>query len=683
MKNPDAVRPLAKPSEQEMALTIIPILRRELTTAARKGQLQQERASFVAILLVTVLGTFAAWYYPSGWFVGRYMMSQVSAQAFIFVFVAHGMSLLAVLVLGALSIAAEMDRKTLGFLLATRLSNAEIVLGKLAACLAGFFASLAAGLPFAILLNVLGGVDPRLILLAYGGLCSTAFFVTAISIWVSTAAPDSRRAVSATMLWLIAWSVIPVFVGVTPILTRLGLRPPGFVLTLNAWVLASNPLTLLPMFLRGGFSPGALYYTIGWMSGLQVAAGIVFVLAAIVRLRSAFRVSVGGDGHGLARMFTLPVWRFRPRPPVGDDPIFWRERYTSRTNLIGQLAGMCIAMGVYAALAYFTFFYARRAFVELWHHGYTAGATAAVQPEFNIIERLFFDRPAADAPLDSARIDFNLFLRFLTVPFVFMLTIGTAGLAVEAIKNERAKETWSSLIATPLSARDILRGKLRASLWRLRGLGTTIIVLWTLGLLSGAIHPLGYLASVLVMASWTWFFLVSGMLAALRAKDLRGSTNVSVTAFFLPMVSTALPFLLPAGLSSIVWGAGSTPMLAWLSLASYRELRGALHEPVYHSLHWFKLDTGDGPLWVALTCLIGIVAPALWGRSIWLYSIAHLAEPPGCAASERPGNGEPDSSPSRSTTVAGRSRRLTGAFTSFPAGAPGERITSGTPISSR
>src|SRR4029077_3608983 len=53
------------------------------------------------------------------------------------------------------------------------------------------------------------------------------------------------------------------------------------------------------------------------------------------------------------------------------------------------------------------------------------------------------------------------------------------------------------------------------------------------------------------------------------------------------------------------------------------------------------------------------------------------------AASERPGNGEPSESPSKSTTVAGRSRRLTGSLTTRFAGAPGERITSGAPTSSR
>jgi hypothetical protein len=41
-------------------------------------------------------------------------------------------------------------------------------------------------------------------------------------------------------------------------------------------------------------------------------------------------------------------------------------------------------------------------------------------------------------------------------------------------------------------------------------------------------------------------------------------------------------------------------------------------------LQWVGISTGEGPLWVALACLIGIIAPALWGRWIWLYSVANF-----------------------------------------------------------
>ena len=108
-------------------MTIIPICRRELTVSARRGRLQSERAWFVCILAVIALGTFASWYYSSNQFVGRYLMPQVAAQSFVFVVIAHATSLMGIATVGALSIASELDRKTLGFLLATRLVNAEIV----------------------------------------------------------------------------------------------------------------------------------------------------------------------------------------------------------------------------------------------------------------------------------------------------------------------------------------------------------------------------------------------------------------------------------------------------------------------------------------------------------------------------------------------------------------------------
>ena len=219
---------IATASKRNIRLTIIPICRRELTVSARRGRLQSERAWFAGILLVIALGTFASWYFSNNHFVGRYLMSQVAAQTFLFVVIAHAMSLMGVASIGALSIAGEMDRRTLGFLLATRLGNAEIVLGKLAACLAGFFTSLAAGLPVMILLSVLGGVNPRLILLTYAGIVSTAFLVVSLAIWVSSAAPDGRRAVSTAVLWIMAWLLVPFIVGMTPLLTRIGLSPTEF-----------------------------------------------------------------------------------------------------------------------------------------------------------------------------------------------------------------------------------------------------------------------------------------------------------------------------------------------------------------------------------------------------------------------------------------------------------------------
>jgi len=603
-------------------LTIAPILFRELVTAARRGRLQADRASYAALLLTIVLGTFGAWYYVEGGQVSHHLMARVGWQSFLWILVAHAFVIMGGAIKGAQSIAAEKDRRTLDFVLATPLGNAEIVVGKLAACLAGFFATVGAGLPVVLLLNVLGGVDLRLILLAYAGFASTVFFVVAVSIWISTGAPGARRATSVSMLCIFAWLFVPVFVPV--FLPRTGFSLPGFLFTANAWLLASSPVGVMNRFVGGAPSASGLVHAVAWMAGLQVAGGIVLLLGAVARLRSAYRVNLGGDGFGLGAARQRPVWRFRPRPPVSDDPILWREMYTSRSGIVAKLFGLLIASAMYAILAYWTFFFARRAFVELWRNGYASGLMTAERPEYNLMIRFFLTGPDANAPPDLARVDFNLFLRYATTPLVFLLTLVTVGVAAELIAIERTRETWNSLIATPLAPREIARSTMLASLWRLRGLFLTLLVLWTIGLLAGAIHPLGFLLASLAVAAWTWLLLVLGLLASLRAKDQTAATNRSLSLLILPLVSAALPFLLPARISSVLWGAGSTPFVTWLSLVSYRDVSAALHYSVYPHLAWAGIATGEGASSVLAACLLGIILPALGGLWSWRHLLAHF-----------------------------------------------------------
>ena len=360
------------------------------------------------------------------------------------------------------------------------------------------------------------------------------------------------------------------------------------------------------------------------MSGLQLAGGLVLLLAAIIRLRRAFRANAGGDGGPFARPMVRPAWRFRPRPPVSDNPILWREMYTSRGGVLGKLFGFCILIACYSALGYFTFFFASRALLELWHHGYTAVSSSAGKPELNLVLRFFMEDSGPNVPIDAARVDFNLFLRFITSPLMFLLVLITSGTAVETIANERAKDTWTSLIMTPLTAREILRGKLLAAMWRLRGIGITILSLWTLGLIAGAVHPIGYLASILMLASLTAFYLVVGQLAALRVEDQARASGRVLLLVILPICSGLLPFFLPKAISSIAWGTVSPPLVSYLALVSYREVSSAWQSAVYPPLEWVGLNSGDSCFTVVMTCVIGIVAPALGARWIWNYSVANF-----------------------------------------------------------
>jgi ABC-type transport system involved in multi-copper enzyme maturation permease subunit len=616
----------------------MPILRSELASTSRRSGLQSGRATFAFLMMAIVVGTFGAWYYWESGVVSHQLMARVAAQSFYWVMMVHSTIILASATSGALSIAGEKDRQTLGFLLATRLSNAEIILGKLTVRMATVLSTIAAGLPVVLLLDTLGGVDLRLILLAYGGTLSTSFFVLAMAIWCSSGAENVRRASSFTGLLILLWMGVPIWLGATPIMSRLGIRVPGFVLSVNAWFLASNPLSLLTRFVAwGGTSAGALVYAVAWMSGLQVAAGAAFIVAAIARLRSAYRANMGGDGHRLTRRWNIAAFRVFPKRPMGDDPILWKTmQIYPRANLFLQILGLLIAAACWTALATSTFFFARPAFIELWNHGFHSGAAADVRPEFNLAVRFFSIDPGTRAPADSARVDFNLFIRGITIAIAVFLALLTATTAFEAIAVERRRSTWSSLIATPLSGREILRSLMLSALWRLRWLTITMFALLTIGLVGGAIHPLGYVAAILVQAASTWWLLTMGTLSAVRSieraeRDGGRGDSVAVAAsrglggmLLLPLGSAVLPFLLAGPLGSVVWGALSPPFMLWLVLVSWREMRSSLREPIYPCLAWIGTTLRDTPLTVGAALLIGIGVPALWGYRNWRYTVANF-----------------------------------------------------------
>ena len=89
------------------------------------------------------------------------------------------------------------ERRTLDFLLATDLHSHEIILGKLAARLGTLLLVLLVGLPILSLLQLLGGVDPNLVVAGYAFLLFTVLSLAAASVLISVYARRSRSAVLA------------------------------------------------------------------------------------------------------------------------------------------------------------------------------------------------------------------------------------------------------------------------------------------------------------------------------------------------------------------------------------------------------------------------------------------------------------------------------------------------------
>ena len=497
----------------------------------------------------------------------------------------HGISIFGVATAAALSIAGEKDRRTLDFLLATRLGNAEIVLGKLVSSLTVFFSTLAAGLPVMLLLNTLGSIDLPLILLTYAALTCLAFFLASLSIWVSTGTSDSRGALHGSILYIMAWLIGPIHRGL-----RSGpgsaLHYLGFVLTVNAWVLARGPPDyLLPEDRRRNRH----------QSSRTDRHSRLDERAATVRGRSllgvgdrspasAYRINVSDESQGLVRAADSSRLAAPRQPAVSDDPILWREMSTSRVGFLSWAFSLIIILGIYAALGYVTYYFGRPALIEIWHHGYTAGLTTAERPESNLAVRFIMPDYGVKPPADIRK-EFNILLRFITTPMMFFIAMMAATTAAAGIASERARDLEQSYRHAAHRA-DILRSKMLAALWQMRWVLTTLVVLWTIGLIAGAIHPLGYLAVVLELIASTWFFLARGTLASVQAKGLATATGQSPGSPCSWSFSGAVPMLLPARLNSVLLGTGSLPFVSYLSLASYRDVRRL----AFHGIPPFAMD---------------------------------------------------------------------------------------------
>ena len=552
-----------------------------------------------------------------------------------------------VLVRATLAIAGEKDRRTLEFVLITRLTSPEIILEKLAARLVLFVTTIGAGLPVMLLLHILGGIDVRVILLAYAGLATTAFFLASLAIWFSVTAPNARRAASLTVLATMTWLMGPALAWLYA-LVPLRLAPPRMAaLTVNAWLLASSPFSVAMKLAMGVGASSGLIYAVEWMCGLQLVGGVLFLVGSMVRLRSAYRANVSDETRVRRLSRKGPVWRLRARPAVGDDPILWKEMYTSRNSGLDKAIGSLINLAFLGGLVYATYYYAKPALFEVWRHGYGSGVTSADRPEMNLFVGMFLGGMGDNQPRDAARNQFNI------VPAVddhsagnLVLVLSVASTSCEVLTRERAKETWGSLLATPMTARPIVRAAILATAWRSREFLAILLVLWTLGLIAGAIHPFGYLVSLMVLAASTWLLATWGVRAAIQVTDQARAIGKSLNlALGLLLFSSAVPFLLPSRFSSVLLGAGSHGFVLSLSLASYREVRAAFAYEAYPTLQWIGINTGEGPLSILATCVIGILGPALGGWWIWRYALANfdrLVGRPwrdGPVAEERPGVG--------------------------------------------
>ena len=289
----------------------------------------------------------------------------VQTGSFVLVFYYYSLAVWLVPVYVAGGIAAERERRALGDLLLTRLSSAEIVLGKLAAGLVQFATTLAIGLPIMALLPFLSGADAGIILLAYAGIGSTAYFVGGLSIMISTGCRRSKQAIQNSLAVMGAWLICPalalVFMG--SVLPQLW----AWVRPVNMWILASSPFGVFLSTLGVAFG-WAVREALLWMIGLQTAAGTSMIGWAIVRLRTVSRKLEEGEGRDAARPGARHHWRLIRRPACGESAMRWKEMHTAKSSGLTQLSEILALSVIFAFIGYGAYYFGGPAALEWFAH---------------------------------------------------------------------------------------------------------------------------------------------------------------------------------------------------------------------------------------------------------------------------------------------------------------------------
>jgi ABC-type Na+ efflux pump permease subunit len=355
-----------------------------------------------------------------------------------------GMLVTVSLVLGpavlAGSLAGERERGTLALLLTTRVSAREIVAGRLVGKLAQVGMILLAALPALVLMAELTGLRPSAIVVAVllpvavgiggGGLSALASVL-------------SRRGRDA----LLAVYLVDLFLMLTPLGWALGLPQNVF-----DWLSALCPYVSVQDLVRHDVQ------ATGWMTiGLWLAMGVVGLALASWRLRPSSLAPL--DGERVARR--------RGRrgfvPPVDEKrPMLWKELFVERVATLGKF-GRWVGIILFVLLC-----------------GGSVGLTAVIA--WDVLYR-------GDVEWANwARNQMDLWIGSTGV-FLSCLLQWAVGLrASVSISAERERGTWDALLTSPLSAGEIVWGKLWGSLYALRWLIAASYLAWFLAAACGAIR---------------------------------------------------------------------------------------------------------------------------------------------------------------------------------------------------
>lgn len=404
------------------------------------------------------------------------------------------------------SLAGEKERGSLHLLLTTSATPREIVLGRLAAKMSQVLMILAAGLPALFLLAALDGLAPAvvgtLIALPAGVALGTGGLSAAASV-LSRRGRDALMSVYLVILLvLLSQLALPFLPG------WLGL---GRVSPLGGEVVES-------LLMDDAIGPA-------WTTiGLWLAVGLVGVAVAAWRLRPSCL------GEGIAAAAGRRARRVRKAwvPPVGDRPMLWKELFIERTGTLGRF-GKAVGVLLIAYLG--------------------AGSLGLLAA----IVAVSLARPESDLPAALGGLIGWLYAGYAATLFGFLLQLAVGLRAAVAIASERERDTWDSLLTSPLDGREIVVGKLWGSLYALRWLFAATLISWVACLILGEMSPREFVYQVALVLAVGAFLAAAGVRISLATGTATRSMSVTIGVWMAAGAAVFAASWVLAGVIALFW----------------------------------------------------------------------------------------------------------------------------------
>ena len=487
-----------------------PVFTREVATAPRSWRLFFARALYVGVLFGLVS---TAWLILIGSQPVRTLGDLARFGSIVFGLLAPVQLALAAAfsaLLTAAAVAQEKDRRTLDLLLMTRLTNFELVVGRLLASMLTVVVLILAAVPLLMLLVLLGGVSHAQVARVCGVTLIAALAAGSLGSTIALWREKTFQSLAMTAVGLVVWLLAGEAVGQ-------GVFGQSWAGVATAtWAEAISPLRAIAAAARSTIESKPLVAAAPWLGDavrlFMIGAGALAVLlnlVAILRVRVwnptreartlAEEEPPSANAADAARSIHAAPGRARE---VWDNPILWREICTwayGRKVVVVRLAYVALFAACSAAAGHAL----RNAEVG----SYESTLAAAAQP---------------------------------LVPLLVLGMVLVNALAVTSLTNERDARALDLLLVTDLTPKEIIFGKLGGIFYNAKEMillpAALGVVCWWYDYVSTE----NLIFLLLSFAVLTAFVAMLGIHAGMTYQESRSAVAVSLGTVFFLLVGVAV-----------------------------------------------------------------------------------------------------------------------------------------------